>query len=286
MVMNSTHSGSGHCAFAALIASVAAFATPAFAQSDAPQAQERPFRVSAGVRVWMAEWDSWNVNPLATGVAVGDDRFEVVESRRGSQKAAVIPFVGLRYGALSLSASAMTNTDYKLHETATPSGFDVSSSRSERDLNVGYAFFPGVSGSIGYKQISQKFGPDEYQWRGPILGLSVGAPLSDSWGFYTSLGAGWLKGDFPIADVTGKTRFDADYRLAEVGFTYNFAEPVQWVRALVLTAGYRTQRMATKGYALAIVPSSAQGPQSPRQNTTGQLVDTTQGFVMAIQATF
>lgn len=49
--------------------------------------------------------------------------------------------------------------------------------------------------------------------------------ISGCWG---SAATRWLKGDFPTADVTGKTRFDADYRLAEVGFTYNSAEPVQW----------------------------------------------------------
>src|SRR5262249_43523423 len=134
-------------------------------------------------------------------------------------------------------------------------------------------------------QISQKFGPDEYKWRGPILGINVGAPIAAGWGLYTSLGVGRLKGDFPIADVNGQRRFDADYTVAEVGFTYAWLQPAPWIRALALTAGYRTQRMATKDYALAVVPSPSLG-QLPRQNTTGTLVDTTQGFVIGLQGTF
>lgn len=254
-------------------------------QPNPPTAETRDLFVSAGLRAWYAQWDSWNVSPRATGVAVGDDRYEVVESRRGSTEGALIPFVSLRYGSMFLSASAMTSTDYTLHETATPGGFDVNSLREERDLNLGWLFAPGVGTTLGYKQIRQRFGSDEYTWRGPVLGLTASAPLASGWGLYGAFGLGRLTGEFPIADISGQTRFNADYRLVDLGVTHTFGAPAPWLRALVLTLGYRSQRVATQDYALAVIPSTASG-QAPRENTRGALVDTTQGFVLGLQASF
>jgi hypothetical protein len=272
--------------FCIVLLSCSFVGAPALAQSRPNSEDTRQTFFSGGVRLWHAQWDSWNVNPRATGVAVGDDRYEVVESRRGSTELAPIPFVSLRYGALFVSASAMSPTDYSLHETATPGGFDVNSRRQEADLNLGYVFASGVSLTLGHKQIRQRFGPDEYKWRGPVIGLAGNARLAASgWGIYGSFGLGRLEGNFPVADVTGQTQFDARYQLADLGFTYSLSAPAPWVRAMVLTTGYRTQRMATNGYALAVIPSPASG-QAPRKNTTGTLVDTTQGFVAGLQLIF
>lgn len=255
----------------------------AWAQADAPEGAR--FSASAGVRLWHAQWDSWNVDPRATGVAVGDDRYEVVESRRGSSELAPIPYLSLRWGPAFLSASAMTSTDYTLHETATPGGFDVNALREERDLNLGWLFASGVGVTLGHKQIRQRFGPDEYKWRGPVLGLSASVPLASGWGLYGAFGLGRLKGEFPLADISGRSRFDADYRLIDAGLSHSFATPLRGVRAVVLTLGYRSQRVATRDYALAVVPSPASG-QPPRENTRGALVDTTQGPVLGLQLSF
>lgn len=261
---------------------LAAWAGPANAQSGASDRPTLLFNV--GLRLWSAQWDSWNVGPTATGVAVGDDRYEIVESLRGGQKLAAIPLISVRYGPAFLSASAMTTTKYRLHEAATPAGFDVQASRRERDINLGYVFASGVSVSIADKEIRQRFGPDEYKWQGPLLGLGISAAIGSGWGTYSSLGAGQLKGKFPAAfpDADGKTRFDADYRVVEAGFTYAIPAPMPLVKALVLTAGYRAQRMGTKDYRLGVVPSG--GVRRP--NTGGELVDTTQGFVLGAQGTF
>jgi hypothetical protein len=264
---------------------LSAFSGPAWAQSAPPPAEPSDpsqLRVSGGLRLWSAKWDSWNVNPVATGVYLGDSRYEVVEASGCREKLALVPFVSLRYGAVFVSASAMTNTSYQLHETGTPGGFDVGSSRSEFDFNLGYVFSPGVSLSLGNKRITQRFGPDGYQWSGPVLGLSAGAPLSSGWGLYTSLGLGRLRGKFSRSDAAGHTRFGTDYRLMEAGFTYNVPTSVTWMRSLVLTTGYRIQRMATKGYSLAVTPSVG----SPGENSSADLVDTTQGLVLGLQGTF
>jgi hypothetical protein len=252
-------------------------AEPADGSSSSPG-----LRVSGGVRIWSASWDSWNANPVGTGVSVGSSRYEVAEAMHSGEKLATIPFVSVRHGSVFVSASAMTDTSYSLHETGTPGGFAVNSSRSEFDLNLGYLFAPGMSLSLGNKRISQRFGPDEYKWNGPVLGLSAGAPLVSNWGLYTSLGLGRLKGKFPHKDAAGKQRFDSSYRLMEAGLTYTFTTPATWMRSLVLTTGYRTQRMVTRGYGLAQTP--AVGVAS--QNTSAELVDTTQGFVLGLQGTF
>lgn len=254
------------------------------ADAQAGSADRPTLLFNAGLRLWSAQWDSWNVGPTATGVAVGDDRYEVVESLRGGQKLASIPVLSVRYGPAFVSGSAMTTTKYRLHDTATPGGFDVQASRRERDVNLGYVFASGVSLSLAHKQISQRFGPDEYKWQGPLLGLGASATIGSGWGMYSSLGAGQLKGTFPAAfpDADGKTRFDADYRVVEAGFTYVVATPVLVAKALVFTAGYRAQRMGTRNYTLGVVPAGA----ARRPNTTGELVDTTQGFVIGAQGTF
>jgi hypothetical protein len=271
-------------ALAALLVQCFAAAGAAAAQPTAPE-DASAWRASAGVRLWAARWDSWNVNPIATGVAVGDDRYEVVESRRGNQKLAAVPFASLRYGGFFVSASAMTTTDYTLSEAATPGGFEVQSSRSERDLNLGYVFSTGIGITLGSKQIDQRFGPDKYRWRGPVLGLSASSSLAGSWGMYTSVGLGSLKARFPIADIDGRTRFDTAYGVVETGLTYAIPSPTSAVRSLVLTAGYRAQRVATRDYALAVIPSTVSA-QAPRRNTSGDLVDTTQGLVIGLQGSF
>jgi opacity protein-like surface antigen len=256
----------------------------AHAQSTAAAADRPTLLFNVGLRLWSAQWDSWNVGPTATGVAVGDDRYEVVESLRGGQKLASIPVLSVRYGPAFLSASAMTTTKYRLHEAATPAGFDVQASRRERDVNLGYVFASGISVSVANKEISQRFGPDEYKWRGPLLGLGVSAPIGSGWGTYSSIGVGQLKGKFPAAfpDAGGRTRFDADYAVIEAGFTYVIPATLPFAKALVVTAGYRAQRMGTKNYTLGVVTSD--GVRRP--NTTGELVDTTQGFVLGAQGTF
>jgi hypothetical protein len=257
------------------------------AQSDADETEKAPgfwssLRGSAGVRLWNAQWDSWNVDRIGTGVAVGDDRYEVVESRRGNQRLAVIPNLSVRYDSFFLAASAMTTTRYTLNEAATPGSFSVRASRSEFDLNLGYSFPVGANLSLGGKQIKQRFGPDEYKWQGPVLGFSANAPLGGTrWGMYGSFGAGQLKAEFPRTDALKPTRFDADYRVADLGFAFTILAPARWVRALVFTVGYRSQRVATKSYPLFVTPSST-GGQPPRVNAMGTLVDTTQGFVIGI----
>ena len=253
---------------------------PSLKEKEAPSSSD--FRVSGGVRLWSAKWDSWNVNPTSTGVSVGASRYEVVESMQGSEKLAVIPFLSARYGAWYLSASTMAKTSYQLHDAATPLGFDVDSSRAEFDVNLGYLISPGVSVSLGNKRIHQRFGQDEYKWNGPVLGLNANAPLGSGWNLYTSLGLGRLRGAFPRPDAAGHSSFRTDYRLMEGGLTYAFLAPTNWIRSVVLTAGYRTQRMSTKGYGLAATPAG--GPSV--YNTSSDLVDTTQGLVLGLQGTF
>lgn len=271
-----------------LIGVLSAFvAATCFAQQRPAAENEAPsvWRISTGMRAWSAQWDSWNVGRLATGVAVGDSRYEVVESRRGNERLAVIPVLSVRRDAMYLSLGGMTKTSYTLNEAATPNSFDVRASRREVDLNMGYSFAPGLAASLGAKEVRQSFGPDEYKWSGPVLGGSASAPLGfGGWGLYGSLGLGRLRGTFPNLDRTKPTSFNADYRLADLGITYSFLSPARGVRALIVTFGYRAQRVATRNYPLAVTPSGVGA--EPQQNAIGTLVDTTQGFVLGFQEVF
>lgn len=251
------------------------------AQASFPPAQESSeWRLSAGVRLWSAQWDSWYINPF--GVGPDGTRYEVVEAMSSSKaKLAAIPFLSLRYGQWFASASSLLRTSYPF-DTTIPNTFAIDNSRREFDLNLGYAFSSGISVSLGNKEIRQGFDDAYAKTSGLVLGVSASAPLSSGWGLYGSFGKGWLKARFSFADVNGNTSFDTDYQLLEAGLTYAFQAPTRWIRSVVLTTGYRTQRMAAQGFGLAKTPPG--GSRQP--NGTAELIDVTQGFVLGAQATF
>ncbi len=257
------------------------YSAPCVAQGQTDQPK---WTYAVGLRTWIARWDSWTVGQTATGVAVGNERFEVVASARGSTEVSAIPVLSARFGPTFVAVSAMATTKYGLKDTATPGGFEVNSSRREADVNLGYTFGAGVTSSLGYKQIRQRFGAKEYDWKGPVLGIGVSLPVVETWGAYTSLGLGRFRGSFPTSavDANGRTHFNADYTLVDVGMTRSFGQLLPAVNSAVLTLGYRVQRMATKGYMLGRTPEN--GSRAP--NTTSDLIDITGGFVVGFQASF
>jgi len=135
--------------------------------------------------------------------------------------------------------------------------------RKEFDLNLGYFVTPGVAFTLGYKKIEQGDGPDVYALSGPVLGVSGTAPLGRDFALYGSFGMGWMK-----STGSSTVKFDADYRLSELGLAYTIPAG-SIVKAVTLTAGYRTQVLTSK---------EALGNQDGR--------DLTQGFTIGAIASF
>jgi hypothetical protein len=78
-------------------------------------------------------------------------------------------------------------------------------------------------------------------------------------------------------------QFRADYRLTEIGLSHSFVEPVRWIRSIVVTLGYRAQRIGTRNYVLGFTRA---GGSARQPNTRGELVDLTTGFIVGLQGAF
>lgn len=244
-----------------------------------------PLDVSFGAKLWSTAWNTWVTSPKGTGVAVGATRFQTVQAVGSENQPSLIPYANLHVGDLSFSVSAMARTHYTLHDTATPNGFDAAATRQELDFNAGYYVLPSLTVYAAGKQLTQTYGPDVYRWRGPLLGLNGSAHMARGWAVYGNTAIGRMQAKFPEsqADVNGQSNFNADYRLGEVGLAY--ATP--WsgklsTKSMLLLMGYRAQYVSTKRYGLARTDTS--GNQS--YNTSANLIDTTQGFILALTATF
>lgn len=264
-----------------LAASTWAAFVPAVAQTTDTSSE---MQTSFGVKIWPTAWESWVTSPKGTGVALGTSRFQTVQAVGSSDEVSAIPFATIRFSNYFASVSAMSRTRYTLRDSATPGGFDVAASRRELDFNGGYYVLPGLALTLGYKQLTQTYGNDEYRWRGPIAGLNGSAPVALGLAIYGNAGVGRMSARFPATqvDVSGHTSFRADYRLAEFGLAYVTPWTPSLLKSLLITAGYRAQYVNTRNYALAVTD----GQGNSTFNTTANLKDTTQGFVFGLIGSF
>ncbi|MEX8519220.1 MAG: hypothetical protein AB3X44_11980 [Leptothrix sp. (in: b-proteobacteria)] len=244
-----------------------------------------PLKVTLSVKTWTNTWDSWVTSPKGTGVALGTQRYQIVQAVNGGTSTSVIPVLSLRHGKFRETVSVMTKTNYTLQDAGTPGGFLVRASRREIDFNSGYAATPNLTLTAGYKRLTQTYGPDTFEWHGPLLGINANAEIGSSWYLYGTAGIGYMKAKLPQSqkDAEGHTRFNAGYRLGEFGLAFSPDFGSEVPGNLLLTIGYRMQTVTTRDYSLG--STDPQGnPPSP--NVTTKLVDTTQGPVLSLLLTF
>ncbi|MEY4765137.1 MAG: hypothetical protein RI907_1810 [Pseudomonadota bacterium] len=253
---------------------------PAVGLADEPD----PWLFSAGTKLWLNTWDSWSTHPTGTGVALGTQRYQVVQAMHSGTRLSVIPFASVRKGALFAAASFMQRTSYALRDAGTPGGFDVNADRQEADVSAGWYVVPNVALTLGYKQLTQTYGSDRFRWAGPLMGVNTSAAVAPGWALYATAGLGAMQAQFPQtqSDAQGKHSFRAGYRLGEFGIAHGMALDNPWVRSLAFTAGYRVQTVTTTGYGLAQTAPDG----SSTLNTRGSLVDTTQGLALSLSAAF
>jgi len=215
----------------------------------AAQAQDTGLGVAVGVKAWSTQWTTFS---YATDGA-GD---QVLTQVAAKDKVVLVPLLSVRWRDFVASLSGYRPTDYRFLDGST-------NSRKEFDANVGYFVTPGVAVTLGYKRVGQKGATDNYELGGPVIGLSATAPISGPLALYGAFGLGRLK------DTSASTvKFDADYRLSEVGLAYNIGLD-NLPKSLSFTLGYRTQVLSSK---------EALGSQDGR--------DLTQGLTIGLVATF
>ncbi|WP_374438536.1 hypothetical protein [Inhella sp.] len=227
--------------------------------------------LTVGLRAWSNTWSTWDVYPPTV---VGNATIPGASENFSSQdKAALIPSVSLRHGDWLLSASRFVKTRYSFDGNAGP----FSSKREETDFHAGYYVLPTLAVSLGHKSVKQEFtGGTEFKYSGPILGVLGSAPLTRGFSLYGNVGYGRVKGRFPVADASGRSKFNADYWLGEAGLAYSF-EGVGAAKAMTLTLGYRSQVLATDGFRIAL---------SPTTNRPTELRDTTEGLALGLSLSF
>lgn len=226
-----------------LIAAVALGATTlAHAQQSGPS-------FSVGLRAWHAQWDTFSYTTDLNGDSV------VIQSP-AKDKLVMLPVLSVRWRDFTGAVSLYPSTD---HEFANGDR----GSRKEFDLNLGYYITPGVALTLGYKKIEQRGGTDVYALTGPVAGVSGTAPLGRDFSLYGSFGMGWMK-----STGSSTVKFDADYRLSELGAAYTVPTGA-FVKAVTFTLGYRTQVLTSK---------------EATANQDGR--DLTQGFTFGAIATF
>lgn len=224
-------------------------ATLAFGLAGAAQAQEADFGLSVGLKAWNTQWTTFSYDTNGGGQ-------QVVTQVPAKDKTVLIPQLSARYRSVVASVSRYQPTDHDFVAGG-------SNRRKELDVNVGYLVTPAVAVTLGYKKVGQSDGTDNYELAGAVLGASATAPLGGGFALYGSFGFGRMK------DTAASTvKFDADYRLTELGLAYNLPLD-RWLKALTFTAGWRTQVLSSK---------EALGEQDGR--------DLTQGLAFAVLASF
>jgi hypothetical protein len=213
------------------------------------QAQESNLSVSVGVRAWNTQWDTFTYRVIGVGN-------QVVIQAPADEKLVLVPLMSVRYGDFVGSLSMYPSTDHRFFDGEVRT-------RKEFDVNLGYYVSPGVAVTLGYKKLEQKGSNDTYELSGPVAGVNGTAPLGGDFALYGAFGFGSMK-----STSASTVKFDADYRLSELGVAYTLATP-SISKALTFTLGYRTQVISSKDAAVG---------QDGR--------DLTQGLTLGVIATF
>lgn len=195
--------------------------SPAMADDD--------LSVSVGLRMWSNQWQA-NTFPVVGGT-------QIAAHADSGTKLVPIPIISVRYKEFGVSASQFVETNYTLSDGLNPP-FDEN--RSETDINFSYSFMPGISASIGFKEIRW---PVDISIKGPTLALSGSAPIGSGLGVYGTAGIGWFETKAPNLQAQ-KT----DYVLGEFGLTYSFDTKSDTLKGLTATVGYRFQKITLKEF--------------------------------------
>jgi hypothetical protein len=257
--------------------------------------KNRDWKVMFGVKAWANEWDV----PVEFRAI---DKTYILEFESDSA-VTPIPALLVWYRNFFIGGSYLLDTDYDftpqrlawwyIDDGEVINNFtdlDVSGSRKEWDVNIGYFITPNIAVSLGYKSLereltttwtgvtdSTSFSTLNYPLsvKAPIVGISASAPIKDKFNLYGNLAYGWLSGDatYEGTDFTNNLDVDGNYVFGELGFGYTVPLQKKFASAVTINAGYRFQRldMTLNG---------------GRWGDSGDQHDSTAGFILGVGATY
>jgi hypothetical protein len=237
--------------------------------------------VTLGAKMWNNEWTSWDYYPPMALSSV-QSLPGASENFTSGNQTTWLPSLTLRYQDFLFTGSVFSKKEYGFDGS---SGARFSANRDETDLHVGYYILPTLALTIGYKDVQQDFtGGKVFNYSGPIFGLVGSAPLTKGFSLYGNFGYGAMTAEFPagMTDNSGQGKKDADYYLSEIGIAYSFNVSSMFPSAKAMTAslGYRSQTLATQGFAVGI------DANNPALSRSTELRDNTEGFALGLSISF
>jgi len=210
------------------------------------------------------------------------------DSQESDIEAVPIPQLSARYKWLFVTGSYYSKTDFDFEPTlgtaqqvdaaGNPVGapiittFETSGERYEWDASGGIYVHPYVAILGGYKKVRQAIdqtitttfqgdtGVDtstsNIDIEGPTIGIAASVPIGRGFGVYATYAHGFMDANIRDVDTTppccqdaGTREFDADYDVAEAGFSYTHGMdqlmPHLPLSAATVYAGYRYQAIRT-----------------------------------------
>lgn len=218
-------------------------------------------QVFFGVRPWAAIWDT----PLLDAAVVipnsGPPPVVRTLNSKNDSDVKIVPLttLGVRHKAFSLAATFFPQTDFSSGGRS-----DSAIRRSELDIALSYALSPNLLASVVYKtgKVSQGVTRDmtaltnlsvSYRISGFLVGLNASAPLQDRLSLYGSFAYGLAKEKSSQRDVEGEDKYDATYKIGEVGLSYRIMDgnPAAAIKSLSAQIGYRFQIVTVKDFPTA-----------------------------------
>ncbi len=247
-------------------------------ESSANQAQ---FFISQ--RVWFADWNMGAVESRIEAPSASQP-VPVLRSSTGhvrDRRAVPLTSLGVSLDRWTLSTTIGWSTEFS------DARLDSKPSRSEYDVNLGYAVTPNISAVVLYKAgksdiptVAGSAAPQVFRssqkLRGGGLGLSGRYRMGENWNAYGSAAYGAGHSSFSSGE-----RYFVRYTVAEAGVGYRIpGAPAN----LSLTAGYRYQNLnfpATRDTLVTLTtpPSTTLGPAHRLQSST-------QGWTLGLAGSF
>jgi len=273
----------------------------------------RDFSATLGVKVWINEWsrDSFISQPAILDLNDAGDPIlfqNIDDTAPDSQESDIepvpIPQLSARYKWLFVTGSYYSKTEFDFEPTfgrirlGDPTGpllsesrFETSGERYEWDASGGIYVHPYVALLGGYKKVRQRidqtitttdfvFGTldvdrsfSNIDIEGPTIGIAGSVPIGRGFGMYATYAHGFMDANIR-ANAGTSQEFDADYDVAEAGFSYTHGMdqlmPHLPLSAATVYAGYRYQAISTD--------FEEQGGQDRS--------DVTRGFAVGVNLTF
>ena len=230
-------------------------------------------------KAWFAKWDSVVIDTQIVPPSAASPAPLLKLSNRHIQMDETVPLTsfGARIGPWSLAATVGWSTDFSDAKVA-----GGSMSRSEYDVNLGYAVTPNVTLALLYKGgkndvrgVAGSAAPEAVAFSQTLKGWGAGitatAPLAERLSGYATLAYGTGHSSVSLVDQ----RLPVKYATAELGLAYRIPDFLGGRTSI--QAGYRRQDVRIN----QVLPTYALTPAPVEVSSTmSRVTSKTQGFVI------